>query len=156
MNGFKSQKLAIVGLGLMGSSLALTLRRDGSEQVVDLTLSARPSLNGNALGRGFQGAMLGEPSDRQRARGLRGVVVNEVASNSRAHGNGLRPGDLITQINGMALDDPARGMEIFRGLADATSVTVTLDRNGETEMLTLDTAALQRGLQASDNENPTE
>lgn len=69
---------------------------------------------------------------------------------------GLRPGDLITQINGMALDDPARGMEIFRGLADATSVTVTLDRNGETEMLTLDTAALQRGLQASDNENPTE
>jgi general secretion pathway protein C len=30
------------------------------------------------------------------------------------------PGDLITQINGMALDDPARGMEIFRSLADAT------------------------------------
>lgn len=69
---------------------------------------------------------------------------------------GLRPGDMITQINGMALDDPARGMEIFRGLADATSVTVTLDRNGEIEMLTLDTAALQRSLQASDNENPTE
>lgn len=69
---------------------------------------------------------------------------------------GLRPGDLVTQINGMALDDPARGMEIFRGLADATSVTVTVDRNGEIEMLTLDTAALQQGLQGEDNENPTE
>lgn len=69
---------------------------------------------------------------------------------------GLRPGDLITQINGMALDDPARGMEIFRGLADATSVTVTLDRNGEVEMLTLDTAALQQSLRETDNENPTE
>lgn len=69
---------------------------------------------------------------------------------------GLRPGDLITQINGMALDDPARGMEIFRGLADATSVTVTVDRDGETEMLTLNTATLQQSLQVPDNENPTE
>ena len=69
---------------------------------------------------------------------------------------GLRPGDLVTQINGMALDDPARGMEIFRSLADATSVTVTVDRNGEIEMLTLDTAALQEGLQGGANENPTE
>jgi general secretion pathway protein C len=69
---------------------------------------------------------------------------------------GLRPGDLITQINGMALDDPARGMEIFRGLADSTSVTVTVDRNGEIEMLTLNTATLQQRLQDSSNENPSE
>lgn len=69
---------------------------------------------------------------------------------------GLRPGDLITQINGMALDDPARGMEIFRSLADATSVTVTVDRNGEIEMLTLNTATLQESLQATDNQNPSE
>ena len=68
---------------------------------------------------------------------------------------GLRPGDLVTQINGMALDDPSRGMEIFRGLADATSVTVTLDRNGQIEMLTLDTAALQQGL-GNANNTPSE
>jgi general secretion pathway protein C len=69
---------------------------------------------------------------------------------------GLRPGDLITQINGMALDDPARGMEIFRSLADATSVTVTIDRNGEIEMLTLDTATLQQNLQVPDDDIPSE
>lgn len=70
---------------------------------------------------------------------------------------GLRPGDLITQINGMALDDPARGMEIFRGLADATSVTVTVDRNGQVEMLTLNTATLQQELQSiSEDGTPTE
>ena len=69
---------------------------------------------------------------------------------------GLRPGDLITQINGMALDDPARGMEIFRSLADATSVTVTVDRNGEIEMLTLNTATLQESLGTTDNETPSE
>lgn len=71
-------------------------------------------------------------------------------------GLGLRPGDLVTQINGMALDDPARGMEIFRGLADASSVTVTVDRNGEIEMLTLDTATLQQNLQVTDDKNPSE
>jgi general secretion pathway protein C len=69
---------------------------------------------------------------------------------------GLRPGDLVTQINGMALDDPARGMEIFRGLADATSVTLTVDRNGQVEMLTLDTSVLQEGLQNSNSGTPTE
>lgn len=57
---------------------------------------------------------------------------------------GLRPGDLVTQINGMALNDPARGMEIFRGLADATSVSVTVERNGQIEVLTLDTSTLQQ------------
>ena len=56
---------------------------------------------------------------------------------------GLRPGDLITQINGMSLDDPARGMEIFRSLGDATQVSVTVERNGQTEVLTLDTSQLQ-------------
>ncbi len=69
---------------------------------------------------------------------------------------GLRPGDLITQINGMSLDDPARGMEIFRNLADSTSVTVTIDRNGEVEMLTLNTAVLQQAASPQDDGMPTE
>ena len=56
---------------------------------------------------------------------------------------GLRPGDMITQINGMPLDDPARGMEIFRSLGEATQVSVTVERNGQTQVLTLDTSQLQ-------------
>jgi general secretion pathway protein C len=57
-------------------------------------------------------------------------------------GLGLRPGDLITEINGVALDDPTKGMEIFRSLGDATSVTVTVERNGQPEVLVLDTSEL--------------
>ncbi len=56
---------------------------------------------------------------------------------------GLRPGDMIVQINGMALDDPARGMEVFRSLGDATQVSVTVERNGQPQVLTLDTSQLQ-------------
>ena len=66
---------------------------------------------------------------------------------------GLRPGDLVTQINGMALNDPARGMEIFRGLADATSVSVTVERNGQMEVLTLDTSTLQQATPSDGNES---
>lgn len=56
---------------------------------------------------------------------------------------GLRPGDMIVQINGMPLDDPARGMEVFRSLGDATQVSVTVERNGQPQVLTLDTSQLQ-------------
>ena len=56
---------------------------------------------------------------------------------------GLRPGDMITQINGMPLDDPARGMEVFRSLGEATQVSVTVERNGQQQVMTLDTSQLQ-------------
>ncbi len=55
---------------------------------------------------------------------------------------GLRPGDLVTEINGMTLDNPAQGMEIFRSLGDTTQVTVTLERSGQPQVLTLDTSQL--------------
>lgn len=55
---------------------------------------------------------------------------------------GLRPGDLVTEINGTALNDPASGMEVFQSMGEATSVTVTIERNGQPEVLVLDTAVL--------------
>jgi general secretion pathway protein C len=44
---------------------------------------------------------------------------------------GLRAGDLITAVNGTALDDPNRGMEIMQTLSAASSATVTVTRNGQ-------------------------
>lgn len=51
---------------------------------------------------------------------------------------GLRSGDLVTEINGMALDNPAQGMEIFNSLGETTQVTLTLERDGQPETLNLD------------------
>jgi general secretion pathway protein C len=53
---------------------------------------------------------------------------------------GLQPGDLVTAINGTPLDDPARGMEIFNSLGSSDRVEVTVERNGESQQLTLNTA----------------
>jgi general secretion pathway protein C len=53
---------------------------------------------------------------------------------------GLQPGDLVLAINGTALDDPARGMEIFNTMGTTDRVTVTVERNGQSQDLTLNTA----------------
>jgi general secretion pathway protein C len=55
---------------------------------------------------------------------------------------GLQPGDLVTEINGMTLNNPAQAMEMFRSLADTTQVTVSIEREGQTQSLTLDTSQL--------------
>lgn len=112
------------GLLPVGRPIALTLRRQDSEQVVRLSLTARPSLNGSSVGRGFQGAMLGEPSDAQRARGLRGVVVKEVAPNSRAASNGLRPGDVIVAVGRLEVDGLAALEEAIAATRGPLSLNV--------------------------------
>jgi general secretion pathway protein C len=53
---------------------------------------------------------------------------------------GLRPGDLVTAINGTPLDDPARGQEIFSTLGSASEAHVTVMRNGRQQDVTLNMA----------------
>ncbi|MEO1036499.1 MAG: type II secretion system protein GspC [Pseudomonadota bacterium] len=55
---------------------------------------------------------------------------------------GLRPGDLVTEINGTPMTDPRQGMQVFRSLGEATSVNVTIERNGQPQSLTLSTSQL--------------
>lgn len=44
---------------------------------------------------------------------------------------GLRPGDLVTAVNGTALDDPSRANEILQTLSSAASASLTVQRNGQ-------------------------
>lgn len=55
---------------------------------------------------------------------------------------GLQPGDLVLSINGTPLDDPQRGMEIFNTMGTSDRVTVTVERNGQSQDLTLNTAQI--------------
>jgi general secretion pathway protein C len=56
---------------------------------------------------------------------------------------GLRPGDLIKDIDGAALTDPQQAMEIFQNLGNADEVSVTVERNGQPQTLVLRTSQLQ-------------
>jgi general secretion pathway protein C len=55
---------------------------------------------------------------------------------------GLQPGDLVLSINGTPLDDPARGMEIFNTIGTSDRVQVTVERNGQSQEMTLNTAQI--------------
>jgi general secretion pathway protein C len=56
---------------------------------------------------------------------------------------GLRPGDLIKDIDGAALTNPQQAAEIFQGLGEKDQVSVTVERNGKPEVLTLTTSQLE-------------
>jgi general secretion pathway protein C len=60
---------------------------------------------------------------------------------------GLEPGDLVTAINGAALEDPQRGIESLRGIAQGAAVTLSIERNGQQRQLTVDTAQAAQQLQ---------
>ena len=53
---------------------------------------------------------------------------------------GLRPGDLVTAINGTPLDDRDRGEQILRTLSSSSEAHVTVMRNGQQQDLTLNIA----------------
>ncbi len=55
---------------------------------------------------------------------------------------GLRPGDLIKDIDGAALTNPQQATEIFQNLGNAEQVSVTVERNGQPEVLVLRTDQL--------------
>jgi general secretion pathway protein C len=55
---------------------------------------------------------------------------------------GLRPGDLIKDIDGQSLTDPTQAMQIFQSLGTAEQVTVTVERNGQPESIVLKTSQL--------------
>ena len=53
---------------------------------------------------------------------------------------GLKPGDLVTAINGTALDDPQRSQEVFNTIQTSDHVTVTIERGGQKQEITLNIA----------------
>jgi general secretion pathway protein C len=57
-------------------------------------------------------------------------------------GLGLEPGDVVTDINGLALDDPSRGLQAFEALGEATMANVTIMRNGTPQVIVIDTSQL--------------
>ena len=53
---------------------------------------------------------------------------------------GLKPGDLVTAINGTTLDDPQRSQEVFNTIQSSDHVTVTVERGGQKQDITLNIA----------------
>ena len=50
---------------------------------------------------------------------------------------GLMPGDIVTQINGVQIDSPAKGMKAMQALGEGDSVNITLLRGGKEKSMSL-------------------
>jgi general secretion pathway protein C len=56
---------------------------------------------------------------------------------------GLEPGDVLTEVNGTALNDPASSLQVFESLGEASMATVTLLRNGNPQVVVVDMTQVQ-------------
>jgi general secretion pathway protein C len=89
---------------------------------------------------------------------LRGYRVYPGRNRAQFAQLGLRPGDLVLAVNGAALDDPNRGLETLRGIGQGGAVTLTIDRGGQQQQLTIDPGAVVQEMQqaAEPAEQPVE
>ncbi len=89
------------GLLPIGSTVALQVVREGKALDVSATLKAQVLrvVAGDEFDSRLAGVTLGDVTDAQRRQGISGVMVSKVAPDSRAAENGLRPGDLIAELN---------------------------------------------------------
>ncbi len=76
------------------------------------------------------------------AGSLRGMRVYPGSSPEAFYKLGLKPGDLVTAINGTALNDQTRSNEIFNSLSSAADARVTVMRGGLQQELHLNLAEI--------------
>jgi general secretion pathway protein C len=67
---------------------------------------------------------------------------------------GLKSGDLVTAINGTQLDDPQHSQEVFNTIQTAEHVTVTVERGGQKQDITLNVAQVAQ--QAAQELDPSQ
>lgn len=53
-------------------------------------------------------------------------------------GTGLRPGDIVTSVNGILLDRPDKALNALRGLSAARQASLTIKRNNQIQSIVLD------------------
>lgn len=68
---------------------------------------------------------------------IRGYRVYPSRDRARFSQMGLQPGDVVTAINGTPLSDPGQAMEMLNNLTDASNITLTVERNGSPQDITL-------------------
>lgn len=78
------------------------------------------------------------PSDEAAKLGVRegpGVVVYQVQPGGAADRAGLRPGDVITQLNGTAVNDPNTFRNQIAATPPGSEVTLTIKRDGREQQV---------------------
>jgi general secretion pathway protein C len=49
----------------------------------------------------------------------------------------MHPGDVVTSINGVQLDDPAKSLQLLSDLSQASALSLVVQRGGETQTINI-------------------
>jgi len=131
-------------LRLPKDSLALEDNRSDSSSRSEPFTSPPPQstapVNTGVSLRDYRDALLNEPqrladlvhiepvSEADQFVGYKIVPGNDESFFSRF---GLQPGDVVTAVNGITLDTPAKGLNVLRSLSDTNEYRIELQRDGQ-------------------------
>lgn len=62
--------------------------------------------------------------------GMKGYRVYPGPERGAFNAAGLKPGDVVTAINGTSLSDPGQALQLLQSLSQSSSMSLTVDRNG--------------------------
>lgn len=71
---------------------------------------------------------------------LKGYRVYPGRDRSAFGAAGLRPGDLVTAVNGVQLDDPAKALQLLADLGQAGQVNLVIERGGQSQNISINLA----------------
>ena len=80
-------------------------------------------------GRGYLGADFGNLPATERT-GRTGVIVKKVFAGMAAEKAGLKPGDIVTQLNGVSILDPKDAVALLAENTAGEKVRLTIERGG--------------------------
>ncbi len=138
-------------LNRAGNLETLRLPRELSENPV--TMAARPSAARPTVAPSSLRDVISENASRitdvlrvvphiQQGQMI-GFRVNPGQARDQFDALGLLPGDVVTDINGTLLTDPSRGLLVYEALGESTVANVTVLRNGQPQVLAIDTTQLE-------------
>ena len=69
--------------------------------------------------------------------GLTGYRIYPGRDRSVFAAAGLRPGDIVTAVNGTSLNDPARSLQLLNDLSQSSQINLTVDRGGQPQSFSI-------------------
>jgi len=129
-------------LGLPRNSLDVTDDKQPIPPTVSSSVADQPLMSLSE----YRDTLLNNPQqlmDVVQARpyhrnGVSGYQINPGRDVALFNQIGLMPNDVITRVNGIRLDNPARGLNVLQTLKEQSQVTVEVVRDGVPQTMTVD------------------
>lgn len=155
-NGGTYEKLVLAELADLKTTANRSRLSPGGVRRIPVSTSARANNQSNA--EAVVGAMsqILRPQPHFVDQQLKGYRVYPGRQRQLFAELGLRPGDLVIDINGIPMTDPQQSAQLLSGLDQSGSMSVTVERNGTPEIITIDLDQINSAIAGMSPDEPVE